>query len=110
VWRQASIRLGQERTFEASYSYLAKDYHMRVEKKADLETGRRMAQEGLTHLPDAVVLLKGTIRELGTDKSVKFKLWIENTARHDLPIRFEYRPRSFLRVSFERDPSLAPAS
>ncbi|MEX2300664.1 MAG: hypothetical protein WD733_06990, partial [Bryobacterales bacterium] len=55
-----SAAWGRESTFEASYSYLAKDYHMRVEKKADLETGRRMAQDGLTHLPDAVVLLNLT--------------------------------------------------
>lgn len=104
-----SAAWSRENTFEASYSYLGKDYRIQVEKRPDAETGRRLAQDGLTHSPDAVALLNGTIQELEKDKSVKFKLWIEDTGRPELPIRFEYRARPFLRLSFERDSSQAPS-
>jgi hypothetical protein len=99
----------RKNTFEACYSYLARDYRIRVEKRPDPEEGRLLAQDGLTGSPDTVVVLKGTIQELEKNKSFKFRLWTEDTGRPELPIRFEYRVRSFLRLSFERDSSQASA-
>ena len=67
-----------------------------------------MGEDGLTDSPEAVVVLKGTIVEIEKNKSFKFSLWTEDNGRPQLPIRFEYKARSFPRVSFERDASQAP--
>ena len=103
-----SAAWGRHNNYNGTYRYLAKIYQLQVEKKPDQDVGRRLALEGLTELPETVVELKGTIRELDNNKTTKFKLWIEDTGHPNLPIRFEYKARSFLRVSFERDPSQQP--
>jgi hypothetical protein len=105
-----SAAWGRESTFEASYSYLSKDYLMRIEKRPDPEAGRRLAEQSLTDSPDTVVQFKGSIYEMEKKKTVRFKLWAEDAGKPHLPIRFEYRARPFLRVSFERDSSPSAAS
>ncbi len=105
-----SAAWGRDESFEAAYSYLAKDYRMRVEKKPDPQRGQQMAKDGLTNSPESVVLLKGEIQEVGEGKTVHFKLWTEDNGQPGLPIRFEYKARPFLRVSFERDPTQAPSA
>jgi hypothetical protein len=39
-------------------------------------------------------------REKG-DKPIEFRMWIEDGAARPLPLRIEYQPKAYLRLTFE---------
>jgi len=86
------------------YYWRAKRYRLETERKPDQEMGAKLAEKGLTKRPDQIVELKGKIINETLDEDSSFKLWIEDTDGRPLPLRFEYKARSFLRMTFERDP------
>lgn len=53
--------------------------------------------------PDREQLLpvRGKIRNLQTGRETAFRLWLENTPDSVVPVRIEFQPRSFLRLTFE---------
>lgn len=44
--------------------------------------------------------VRGKIRNLGTGRETVFRLWLEDDSSI-VPVRFEFQPRSFLRLTFE---------
>ncbi len=51
-------------------------------------------------------LLVGKISECGTRQESEFRLWFDPRDASGLPLRFEFRPKSFLHLVFEQDPSV----
>jgi hypothetical protein len=41
------------------------------------------------------------LRRVDGGKPIEFRLWIEEGAAHPLPLRIEYQPKSYLRLTFE---------
>jgi hypothetical protein len=48
---------------------------------------------------------RGKIRNLRTDRDYLFRIWLEEAADSIVPIRIEFQPRSFLRLTFEALPA-----
>jgi hypothetical protein len=97
-----------ERRQETPYTYLGKGYRLRSEKEPDPEMGRRFAGAGLTSSPGAVMQIRATVLDSEGRKGSRFRFWVEDAEERQLPLRFEYKARSFLRVAFERDPAQEP--
>jgi hypothetical protein len=51
--------------------------------------------------PDRLLAIKGAIRNRRTGKRTAFRVWLANTPNSVIPVRIEFQPRSFLRLSFE---------
>jgi hypothetical protein len=49
--------------------------------------------------------VRGKIRNLHTGVESPFRLWLEDTAGSIVPVRIEFQPRSFLRLTFEAVPA-----
>ncbi len=49
--------------------------------------------------------VRGKIRNLRTGYETLFRLWLENSSDSIVPVRFEFQPRSFLRLAFEAVPA-----
>lgn len=70
------------------YVYSEQDYLLTLERRQP--SGGR---EGL-------VTVRGRIRNLRTGRETSFRLWLEDDSSI-VPVRFEFQPRSFLRLTFE---------
>lgn len=97
-----------QRETEAWYVYSERSYHLRLEKQPDRREGQRFAEMGLTSHPERTLEVRGRIREDGSGRQSSFRLWVEDGASHALPLRIEFQPRSYLRLSFEVDPHTPP--
>jgi hypothetical protein len=51
--------------------------------------------------PDHLLSIKGSVRNQRTGNRTAFRVWLENTPGSVVPVRIEFQPRSFLRLSFE---------
>jgi hypothetical protein len=65
--------------------------------------GQQFASKGLVRDAATVWRLNGSIRDLDKDKSGEFKIWFDSTDASAIPIRFEFKPKSFLKLAFEQD-------
>ena len=55
--------------------------------------------------PVRLVVVRGKIRNLRTGYQATFRLWLEDAADSIVPVRIEFQPRSFLRLTFEAIPA-----
>jgi hypothetical protein len=54
---------------------------------------------------DRLTAIKGTIRNQRTGNRTAFRVWLENSPDSVVPVRIEFQPRSFLRLTFEALPA-----
>jgi hypothetical protein len=83
----------------APFLYNGKQYRLDAEKSQDVKAGQQFAQRKLPVRADRVSKLTGSIHNVATRENTSFRLWFQ--LGQDLPIRFEYKPRSFLNLAFE---------
>lgn len=103
LWRAITAPASDQ---ELRYAWGECDYALEVEKKPDSSMGSKLAKRSLTQHPSRVVRLVGKARNLKSGKQSKFRFWYEEGAYSLLPLRIEYRPRSFLHLIFEADPAI----
>lgn len=70
------------------YVYSEQEYLLTLEKRQPSRDGERL------------VMVRGKIRNLRTDRETSFRLWLGDNSSI-VPVRFEFQPRSFLRLTFE---------
>jgi hypothetical protein len=85
--RQALLNTGLKT--EGSLVYNGKLFTLETEKQPDA---------GLTRL-------NGALHEIATGQRSTFRLWYEKDSDSYLPVRIEYRAKSFLKLIFEKDPT-----
>jgi hypothetical protein len=73
---------------EASLVYNGKLYDLQTEKQDE---------------PNGNVRLSGTLQEKGTSQKTPFRLWHEKDSANFLPVRIEYRAKSFLKLVFDKE-------
>jgi len=103
--RQAIVAGGD--TYQSRIVFNGKAFQFRAAKHGDTKTGADLHKAGLTSSPAAVMLLSGVLRNEKTNELTNFRLWFEQGAENFLPLRFEFKPKSYLRLVFDVDP--APA-
>jgi len=54
---------------------------------------------------ERLLAVRGKIRNLHTGTESPFRLWLEDVSDSVVPVRFEFQPRSFLRLTFEAVPA-----
>ena len=74
---------------EGSLVYNSKLYTLETEKQTDA----------------GMMRLNGTLHESATGQKSAFHLWYEKDSDSFLPVRIEYRAKSFLKLVFEKDPT-----
>ena len=53
---------------------------------------------------DRLLAVKGEIRNRRTGERTNFRVWLESASNSAVPVRIEFQPRSFLRLTFESLP------
>ena len=94
---------------EARFIYNGTMYRLSTETVQDERTGQDLKRAGFRLSPLNVVRLKGIIRRDGQGAETEFRLWFDRSSSNVLPLRFEFRPKSFLRLVFDANPTSAEA-
>ena len=93
-----------EDKLQKRFLYNGKMFKMDLEKHVDGKTGRELQASGLLADAAEATMLTGAIRNEGTGQVTNFRLWFDRGSPDLLPLRFEFRPKSYLRLVFQAMP------
>lgn len=85
--------------------YNGKAFQLSTRRKPDATAAARFAERNLVRPGRNVVRLDATLHDEITGVNTPFKVWYEADSPTTPPLCFEYQARSFLRLTFEADPS-----
>lgn len=91
--------------YKSRIAFNGKIFQFQAEKHSDRKTGGDLFKQGLTALPEMIVQLSATLRNETTNEVTNFRLWFEKGSANYLPLRFEFKAKSYLRLVFDRDPT-----
>jgi hypothetical protein len=90
---------------DTRFIHNGKMYRLCTEKAPDERTGEDLQRSGLLLSPENVERLKGTIRRDNRGEETEFRLWFDRSSSNPLPLRFDFRPKSYLRLVFDAEPA-----
>ena len=85
----------QQRGRRASGRYVYNEQEYLLELEASPQGGA----------PERLLAVRGGVRNQRTGHQTAFRLWMENSPGSIVPVRIEFQPRSFLRLTFEALPA-----
>jgi hypothetical protein len=100
--RQAIVADGK--SYQSRIVFNGQTFQFHAAKRADAKTGADLRKAGLTTAPDGIMLLSGALRNEKTNEVSSFRLWFEKDSENFLPLRFEFKPKSYLRLVFDMEP------
>lgn len=92
-------------TNDGTFLHNGKLFHLHAVKRADERTGQRFVENHLLSSPRNAVELTGLIHNVKTGVDTTFRVWFDRTSPNALPLRFEFQPKSYLRLAFEAVPA-----
>lgn len=104
-----SLMRSPAQTGDASFLHNGKLFHLHAVKRSDAKTGARFVESRLLTSGKDAVELSGLIRNAKTGVETTFRVWFDRTSPNALPLRFEFQPKSYLRLVFEAQPAADPA-
>ncbi|MGO9231002.1 MAG: hypothetical protein ACLQKA_17575 [Bryobacteraceae bacterium] len=93
--------LRQPKGGEGRYIYNGRVYRLRLRRAADPKASEHFRARGLASGP--VMAVTGALQRVSGGKPIDFRLWVEESAAHPVPLRIEYQPKSYLRLAFEAE-------
>jgi len=93
--------LRQPRGGESRYIYCGRLYRLWLRRTADPKAGQHFRALGLATGP--VNAMSGRLQRAAGGKPIDFRLWVEESAAHPIPLRIEYQPKPYLRLAFEAE-------
>jgi hypothetical protein len=104
-----SLMRSRVQTADASFLHNGKLFHLHAVKRRDTKSGAHFVESRLIASPNDAVELSGLIRNAKTGVETTFRVWFDRTSPNALPLRFEFQPKSYLRLVFEAEPRVDPA-
>jgi hypothetical protein len=95
-------------TTNGSFLHNGKLFHLHAVKHPDEKSGAKFVDDRLMASARDAVELAGVIRNAKTGTETTFRVWFDRTSPNALPLRFEFQPKSYLRLSFEALPAGDP--
>jgi hypothetical protein len=102
-----SLRQPHERN-TLRYIYHGHEFELTTWEQSDPIAGKEFAERNLVASAGDVMRVEGRSKQLDDGKKAAFTLWKNTRDRSGLPLRFEFRPKSYLKLCFEADPSVKP--
>lgn len=93
-----------------NYIYHGQEFELGTSREADPKKGAEFREAGLVRDASHVLRLDGRSKHIATNSKSSFTIWQDSSDTSALPLRFEFQPKAFLKLTFERDPNVkAPA-
>ena len=93
---------GPEQT-ESRYLYSGRAYRLWIRKTIDSKSTDYFQERRLIPSGVKVIRASGRLRRESGGKETDFRLWVADNDPRKLPLRIEYQPKSFLRLTFEAE-------
>lgn len=87
-----------------TYIYGSRLYYLTLETTSDEQASAAFRQRNLLHPGGSVVRISGKLRPTAGGKASDFRIWVVAGASRPIPLRIDYRPKSYLRLTFEAVP------
>jgi hypothetical protein len=87
--------------YQTRIVFNGKTFQFSATKHADAKTGGDLRKAGLTASASGIMLLSGALRNERTNEVSNFRLWFEQGSANFLPLRFEFKPKSYLKLVFD---------
>ncbi len=97
------------RTNDGTFVHNGKLFHLRAVKHADEKAGAEFVATRMISSPHDAMELDGLIHNAKTGAETTFHVWFDRTSPNALPLRFEFQPKSYLRLTFDAVPADDPA-
>ncbi len=101
LWAVSQAIQSTARSTTLRFNYNGSNFQLRIDKREDAAAGQTFAQSGLVSAAARVIVLNGVILRDRGGQASSFRLWFDSDSANFLPLRFEMRPRSFLRLVYE---------
>jgi hypothetical protein len=85
------------------YVYNGRLYHLRVQRSPDAKATSSFREMNLIPSSAVVIRVSGALWREGGGKPSEFRLWIEEGNPRPIPLRIEYQPKAYLRLTFEAE-------
>jgi hypothetical protein len=95
--------LRQRARAEAQFVYNGRLYHLWLEKTPDPKATAYFRKRGLVSASVQVVRAAAKLRREAGGQESTFRLWVEEEAAQPIPLRIEYRAKSYVRLIFEAE-------
>jgi hypothetical protein len=89
---------------DALFLYNGKTFNLHAEKRHDQKTGLELLRAKVAVDAASVTELDGKITNQQTGDVTAFRLWFDKAAPDLLPLRFEFRPKPYLKLVFTAVP------
>jgi len=88
---------------EARYMYSGRLYRLWVHRSEDAKATAYFRGRGIVPPGASVVRVAGKVRREAGGKETEFRLWIEAGAAQPIPLRIDFQPKAYLRLTFEAE-------
>ena len=105
-----SMARSPARVTDGSFVHNGKLFHLHAVKRPDAKAGAQLAVAHLISTPGDAMEMAGVIRNEKTGAETTFRLWFDRASPCSLPLRFEFQPKSYLKLVFEAQPAMDPAT
>jgi hypothetical protein len=96
--REAMLATGS--SYQTRFLYNGKTFQLRADKRHDERVGRELQKAEVAADAANVTQLDGVITNVETKEVTTFRLWFDCASDDVLPLRFEFRPKSYLKLVF----------
>ena len=86
---------------QTKYIYNGRLYRLGVRHAADPHTAAYFQERGIIRVGSGVIRVSGKVRREAGGKETEFRVWIEEGAAQPVPLRIDFQPKSYLRLTFE---------
>jgi hypothetical protein len=86
---------------EGRYIYNGRLYRLRLRRAANPKTSEYFRARGLASGP--VIAVTGKLQRAAGGKQIDFRMWVDESVVHPIPLLIEYQPKSHLRLAFEAE-------
>jgi len=93
------------RVTDGAFVHNGKLFHLHAVKRPDPKVGAQFADARLIASPFDSIELAGAIRNAKTGAETAFRVWFDRSSPNALPLRFEFQPKSYLKLVFDAQPS-----
>ena len=85
-------------------------FRLKIVKSNDPKVGTELTRAGQIASQENATRMAGVIRNLKTGSETPFFVWYDASSPNVLPLRFEFRPKSYLKLTFQADKGPTPHS
>jgi len=89
---------------ESRFMHNGKFFRMTTTKAPDRRIGEEFVRTGLASDAQTIMRLTGNIHNEQSGAETSFRLWYDKQSTNELPLRFDFRPKSYLKLQFDADP------